>query len=136
MVSVAKCILVVDDVEDWQATLSGVLTDAGYAVKAVGDRKSALAALEAGKFDMAVIDIRLDETDEANIAGLGLAREIQIVLPNVPVVIITGYPSLETIQEALQPDEQGRTLAVNFVLKANVSELVDIVRSKLDPSPL
>jgi two-component system response regulator HydG len=135
MTNVAKCILVVDDVRDWQATLSGMLTDEGYTVEAVGDRKSALETLEAGKFDMAVIDIRLDESDEANIGGLGLAREIKRVLPDLPVIIITGYPSLDTVQQALQPDEQGKTLAIDFVLKANVEELVDIVSRKLGPSP-
>lgn len=136
MTNVAKCILVVDDVEDWQKTLSGMLADEGYKVKTVGDRRSALESLEADGFDLAVIDVRLDETDEADIGGLGLAREIKDEFPDLPVIIVTGYPSLETIRQALQPDEQGKTLAVDFVLKADVGELVGIVNHRLStPSP-
>lgn len=131
MAKIARHILVVDDVEDWQKTLSGMLDDEGYQVTAVGDRHSALEALRAGKFDLAVLDVRLDETDEANIAGLGLSSEIKAMLPDLPVIIITGYPSLDAIERALQPDETGRPLAIDFVLKADVSELVDIVNRRL-----
>ncbi|GAB4537848.1 MAG: hypothetical protein Kow0063_25150 [Anaerolineae bacterium] len=134
MAKMVRRILVVDDVEDWQKTLSGMLADEGYQVTAVGDRRSALDALKAGHFGLAVIDVRLDETDEANIGGLGLGSEIKGILPDLPIIIITGYPSLEAIERALQPDETGRTLAIDFVLKANVGELVDIVNRRLSLS--
>jgi CheY-like chemotaxis protein len=134
MANAPKCILVVDDVEDWQKTLSGLLTDEGYKVVAVGDRRSALEAVRTNKFDLAVIDVRLDESDEDNIAGLGLAREVKSVLADLPVVIITGYDTQDTINRALRPDETGRILAADFVLKANVNELIDIVNRRLGSS--
>jgi len=127
-------VLVVDDVEDWQKTLSGLLTDEGYQVMAVGDRESALKAARASKFDLAVIDIRLDEADEDNTAGLDLAGEIKSVLKDLPVVIITGYQTQGTIVRALKPDEKGQALAVDFVLKTDVNELVDIVNRRLGSS--
>jgi CheY-like chemotaxis protein len=133
---VAKRILVVDDVEDWQRTLSGLLTDEGYDATAVGDRETALATIETSRFDLAVIDIRLDETDEGNTAGLNLASEIKGLLPDLPVIIITGYETDETIARAMKPDETGHILAVDFVLKENSNELVDIVMRRLgSPEP-
>jgi DNA-binding NtrC family response regulator len=129
-----KRILVVDDVVDWQKTLSGLLTDEGHDVVAVGDRKSALEAVQASEFDLAVIDVRLDESDEDNIAGLGLAQEVKGVRAELPVIIITGYPSQGTISLARKPDDRGQKLAVDFVLKADVDELVDIVNRRLGSS--
>jgi two-component system NtrC family response regulator len=129
-----KRVLVVDDVEDWQKTILGLLTDEGYEVVAVGDRESALEAVKAGRFDLAVIDIRLDETDEDNTAGLSLASEVKGVLTDLPVVIITGYQTPETIARAMQPNELGQTLAVDFVQKTDAIELVDIVNRTLASS--
>jgi CheY-like chemotaxis protein len=128
-----KRVLVVDDVKDWQTTLSLLLIDEGYDVVAVGDRESALEAVKTQKFDLAVIDIRLDDADEDNIAGLSLASEVKDVHADLPVVIITGYQTQETITQALKPSETGQTLAVDFVLKASVNELVDIVKKRLSP---
>lgn len=131
---VGKRVLVVDDVEDWQKTLHGLLTDVGYEVIAVGDRESALAAAIAGNLDLAVIDIRLDESDEDNTAGLDLAGEVKKILTSLPVVIITGYQTQDAINRALRPDKSGQTLAADFVLKTDVSELVSIVNRRLGSS--
>ncbi len=129
-----KRILVVDDIKDWQSTLSGLLTDEGYDVIAVGDREAALEAVEANKFDLAVIDIRLDEVDEDNTAGLDLAGEVKSVLVGLPVIIITGYEMRDMIERAMKPDEEGQTLAVDFVQKTEADKLVDIVNRTLRSS--
>jgi two-component system NtrC family response regulator len=134
MAPMGKRVLVVDDVEDWQKTILGLLADEGYEVVAVGDRESALEAVKAGRFDLAVIDIRLDETDEDNTAGLSLASEVKSVLTDLPVVIITGYQTPETVARAMRPDEMGQTLAVDFVQKTAAVELVDIVNRTLASS--
>jgi CheY-like chemotaxis protein len=131
MASASKCILVVDDVVDWQRTLSGLLTDEGYQVVTVGDCGSALRAVKETKFDLAVIDIRLDEADEDNTAGLGLASDIKGFLTDLPVIIITGYETPEVIEGALKPSETGQTLAVDFVRKVDANDLVEIVNRTL-----
>ncbi|MBI1881079.1 MAG: response regulator [Chloroflexi bacterium] len=131
MVKTDKFILVVDDVEDWQKTLKGLLMDEGYQVIAVGDQGSALNAVKAHKFDLAIVDIRLDEADEDNSAGLDLASELRRKQTGVPVVMITGYEREDTIARALKPDETGQSLAADFVLKTNADELVDIVKRRL-----
>jgi CheY-like chemotaxis protein len=134
MASIDKRILIVDDVEDWQKTLSGLLSDEGYVVTAVGDRESALEVVKVEEFDLAIIDIRLDETDEGNTAGLSLANEIKRVLVDLPVVIITGYDTPGIVTRALRPDEKGQTLAVDFVRKTDADEMVNIVNKTLGSS--
>jgi CheY-like chemotaxis protein len=134
MAEVRKKILVVDDIEDWQKTLVGLLEDEGYKVKAVGDREAALKELKGHKFGLAIIDIRLDETDEDNIAGLNLASELKSIQGSLPVVIITGYDTPSAIDLAFKPDETGNRLAIDFVKKTEASELVDVVKKILEPS--
>ena len=131
MAPIGKHVLVVDDVEDWQKTLSGLLKDEGYEVTAVGDRTSALEADRNISFDLAVIDVRLDESDEGNTAGLDLAREVKQMKKELPVVIITGYDVLDTVAHALKPNEKGNALAIDFVLKTETAELVNIVKRNL-----
>lgn len=126
-----KQILVVDDVKDWQLTLSGLLEDEGYHVVAVGDREAALEAVKDAQFDLAIIDIRLDETDEDNTTGLSLAGEVKNFQPNLPVVMITGYETPESIDRAMKPDETGESLAVDFVRKMEATQLVEIVKKAL-----
>jgi len=53
-------ILIVDDLEDWRRSLSGLLSDEGYAVRAVGSKAEALDALNTECFDVAVLDVRLE----------------------------------------------------------------------------
>ena len=66
-------LLVVDDIKDWQITLSGVLRDIGYIVATAGSMAEAIKLLENNKYDLALLDLRLDETDEDNVDGLKLA---------------------------------------------------------------
>jgi CheY-like chemotaxis protein len=137
-----KRILVVDDVKDWQQALSGLLEDEGYQVIAVGDRKSALEAIKANKFGLAILDIRLDETDENNAEGLDLAGEVKGIQRNLPVVIITGYETPDYIDRAIRPDKRGRSLAADFMRKMDAEELVGVVNKlfnsvgyQLEPTP-
>ncbi|HET90710.1 MAG TPA: response regulator [Chloroflexi bacterium] len=124
-------ILVVDDLPDWRATLKGLLEDEGYKVQAAKSAPQALEFLKSDRFDLAVLDIRLDETDEDNTEGLDLAAEIKKHWPGVKIVIITGYGTPEIMREALEPDAEGDKLAANYVPKTETEDLVSIVRATL-----
>lgn len=131
MTHAPKIILVVDDIKDWQKTLTGLLVDEGYRVVAVGDRQSTLEVVKTNQFDLAVIDVRLDESDETNTMGLSLAEEIKSVQVGLPVIIITGYETRDAVERAFKRDETGEPLAVDFVLKMDTNQLVDIVNFTL-----
>ena len=76
-------ILVVDDVIDWQNTIKGLLEDEGYAVETAGSFSTARQKLQNMFFDLAILDMRLDETDISNIDGLDkLARLIKAEYPS------------------------------------------------------
>jgi CheY-like chemotaxis protein len=124
-------ILVVDDLPDWRITLGGLLADEGYDVQVAGSSHGALELLEADRFDLAVLDMRLDETDEGDKEGLDLAAEIGNRWPSVKVVIITGYGTPKVMKRALEPDIRGRKLAVNYIPKTEAGDLVKIVQKAL-----
>ncbi len=116
-------ILVVDDLPDWRTTLSGILFDEGYEVRAAGSREDALEMLQAEQFHLAVLDVRLDEQDEDNREGLTLMRQIKDFDPTIQVIILTGYADVRMVQEALRPHSDGRR-AYSFVEKQNFRELL------------
>jgi len=124
-------ILFVDDVADWRKMLSGLLSDHGYEVKAVKSREEAQQALKEEPFALAILDKRLDETDEKNAEGLTLARYISENYPQMPVIILTGYGTQEDVAVAQKPDEKGKRLAAAFVEKDHLDELPDIIESIL-----
>lgn len=124
-------ILVVDDLPDWRVVLSGLLVDEGYIVQTADSRVRALGLLRTDRFDLAVLDLRLDETDEDNAEGLDLAAEIKQHWPAVKVVIMTGYSTPGTMRKVLEPDARGRRLAEDYIPKTQTEELHLVVKRVL-----
>jgi CheY-like chemotaxis protein len=124
-------LLVVDDIRDWQVTIGGVLTDNGYDVATAGSMEDAILLLEINNYDLALLDMRLDETDEGNEDGLKLAETIRDRWPEVKVVIVTGYGTPEVIQKTMEPDASGKSLAEDYIPKDNTDKLVKTVQQIL-----
>lgn len=120
-------ILVVDDLPDVRATVSGLLSDAGYEVQSASSKNEALHILKTEHFGVAILDIRLDETDEDNKDGLLLMHEIKNRHPKIATVILTGYADVKMVREALQPDQSGNSLAFGFLEKTELDQLCEYV---------
>ena len=121
-------VLIVDDVVDWQNSLSGLLSDEGYAVRSVGSRVKALDALNSECFNVAVLDVRLDEEDEGNTEGLLLMHEIKKSYPSIAIIILTGYATVGMVREALEPDDERNSPAFGFLEKTETAQLPGYVR--------
>ena len=122
-------ILVVDDVEDWRNTLSGLLLDEGYKVDTAGSLMEAMVYLDAYAFDLALLDVRLVDSEEGNTDGLKLASEIRDIWPKTKIVLITGYDTPEMVKQAREPDVHGRILAEDFIPKHKTADLLKIISS-------
>ena len=122
-----KRILVVDDVVDWRTTVAGLLEDEGYVAGSAATAEEALELFAREHWDLAIVDIRLDERDEENIAGLDLAAELKAQQPDLPVVMITGYSDQDKVEDALKQDAAGRKVATDFIEKGLTEELLEIV---------
>ena len=90
-------ILIVDDEAGTLLLLQSLLKSNGYAVKTAGDGVSALEIVKAGGIDITVTDLRMEPMD-----GMALFREIRKVTTVMPVIILTGYASIETAIDAMK----------------------------------
>jgi len=126
----APRILILEDVPDWRTTLSAILEESEFSVTAVGTTAEARNILAKEQFDLALLDIRLDENEEDE--GLDFAEEINKLWPTVKVIFVTGYANDSYIERAMVPrSPSGKRLAVDFVKKNDISNLVAIVQRTL-----
>ena len=84
-------ILIVDDFADWRELLRGLLQREGYSVHSAATLHEAREYVDQSKdLDLAILDIRLIETDETNEDGMRLLREIHERQTFTKVIMITG----------------------------------------------
>jgi DNA-binding NtrC family response regulator len=96
-------ILIVEDFADWRELLRGLLQREGHQVTAVATLPEARAHLNQAKnLDLAILDIRLLETDETNEDGMRLLAEIQERETFTKVIMITGHGTMETQRRAFR----------------------------------
>ena len=96
-VTVGGRILVVDDEPALREIARELLTGAGYAVAVCSNGREALEALQRESYDAVLSDVRMPDMD-----GLGLLRAVREKDLDVPVVLWTGGPSVETAAEAVE----------------------------------
>ena len=90
-------ILIVDDEEVVRRSFSRVLDDAHCRTESVVDGEEALRALAREQFDVVLLDQRMPGTD-----GITVLKTIKARWPDSEVVMITGYPNVETAKEAVR----------------------------------
>ena len=95
MVVTDKRILVVDDEEIVRDSCKRTLTEAGYDVRTVESGHDALKACRAEKFDVMLTDLKMPDMD-----GIEVIRSVTKEFPELRVVVITGYPSHDTANQA------------------------------------
>ena len=90
-------ILVVDDDTDFCAELARTLGRRGYEATTSVDPDEALALARDGDFDLVLTDLRIGRK-----SGIELCRRLASVRPDVPVVVVTGFGSMEAAVETLR----------------------------------
>jgi CheY-like chemotaxis protein len=113
----------VDDLPDVRKTLSGLLSDEGCFVRTASNVSEALALLENESFHVAVLDVRLEESNEDNRDGIALMRDIRKRDSSIAIIILTGHADVKMVQEALHPDQNGLSPALYFLEKNEMKDL-------------
>lgn len=90
-------ILVADDEEDFLKFTASLLKKEGYECDCVVDGSEAVEMLRKRRYDAVISDIRMPDNPD-----LRLAREVQKLEDDVPVIIVTGYPSMDTAVRAVE----------------------------------
>ncbi len=90
-------ILLVDDDPVINKYLKLLLSGEGYLVDDSESASHAIDLMEKRAYDLVISDIVMDDTD-----GLELLQKIKEKHPHIPFILITGYASLETANEAFR----------------------------------
>jgi NtrC-family two-component system response regulator AlgB len=90
-------VLVIDDEKNIRVTLSLCLQQLDCQVTAVSSVDAALAALSQQTYDLAFLDLRL-----GNANGLDLIPKLLAEAPNLLVVVMTAYATIESAVEAIK----------------------------------
>ncbi len=113
--------LIVDDDPIVLVSCKRVFEAAGFEVCLVPSADQALKAMKNSIFDILLIDIKMPERD-----GMYLMRAVKKQWPEIPIVVMSGYPTPETITEGLKLG------AEEFIAKPfTPDELLEIVREVL-----
>lgn len=94
-----KKLLIVDDQKMYLMSLEVALRKK-YEVKTAQNYAEAVEALK-GNFDLALLDIRLDEKDESNIDGLKLLEWIKMNKPEISSYVMSAYREFNYAEQAL-----------------------------------
>src|SRR6266513_2354856 len=89
-------VLVVDDDESLQSLFKIFLKKIGFSRVVVGTVKEALVALQKQKFDLLFLDLKLPDGPADDVYDA--AKEAD---PDLPIVVITGYPDSEMLDRIL-----------------------------------
>src|SRR6202166_1596045 len=95
----AADILIVEDEDDIRGLVAGILEDEGYGARLARDSDEAIAAIEARRPQLILLDIWLQGS---KLDGLQLLEGIKRQHPNVPVVMISGHGNIETAVKAIK----------------------------------
>ena len=90
-------VLVIDDEKNIRTTLGFCLEQAGCRVTAVASPDGALEALSQQAYDLAFLDIRLGQS-----SGLDLIAKLIADCPNLMVVVVTAYATIDSAVEAIK----------------------------------
>jgi DNA-binding NtrC family response regulator len=90
-------ILIADDDEVVRLSYQRSLQNVSCNVEAASDGEQALQSMEQKTFDVVLLDMRMPGQD-----GLTVLRIIKQKWPDSEVVIITGYPTLDSAKEAVR----------------------------------
>jgi len=119
-------ILIAEDEKTQRDLLEGFLKREGFSVEVVANGREALQRLEGNFFDTALIDYKMPELD-----GLQTLQEIRKLYPDLPVVMMTAYGTVET---AVASMKEG---ALDYLTKPiDLDELLLILRRVIERTAL
>lgn len=115
-------ILIVDDDRDFRELVTRQLEELGHIVYPVSNAVDALDMLKGNVLDLLITDLQMP-----GVPGMQLVKYVTEKYPEIPVLVVTGFPSVKGAVEAVQSG------AVDYLVKPFTrDELSAAIRKSLD----
>lgn len=101
----SKNILIVDDEENIREIIAEFLETLGYNIVEATNGEEAIHACTRTKFDLVISDIRMPKMN-----GLKLLKSLKTVMPDLPVILMTGYQPSKNQETTLSVKADGYLL--------------------------
>src|SRR5687767_13387835 len=95
-------VLVADDQVDILEALRWLLTGEGYEPTFVSSTDAVLERLRGDAFDLLLMDLNYSRDTTSGREGLDLIPKVRALAPNLPIVVMTGWGSVDTAVEAMR----------------------------------
>ena len=116
--------LIADDDPTFLQVLERALLKRGFSVITASNLSSSLEKAQQYKFNKAIVDLKLGGD-----SGLHLVRQLKECLPELEIVILTGYSSISTAVEAIKSG------ATNYLCKpADVQDILTAFKEQINSS--
>ena len=116
----ATRILVVDDDEMIRVLLTEVLREEGYTITNAANGRLAVELITSQEFDLIVTDIVMPE-----MGGVELIEITQRIAPDLPIVVITEYPSTEGVSQLVSMG------VIDYIIKPFDASLIRVTIAKV-----
>ena len=120
--SLSSSILLVDDEPDILRSLQLILKPEGYSIDVTSTGASALEAIKEHPYDVVILDVGLPDMD-----GLLVMEKMTGYRPDLPIIILTSFTSLESVTGPLE--DQGAFAYLHKPI--NRSEIMTTIRHAL-----
>ncbi len=119
-------ILIVDDETSIRKTLCEILEFEKYEVDQAADGLECLVKLKKETYDVIIMDIKMPKMD-----GMEALERIQLLVPDTPVVMISGHATIDTAVDAVKKG------AFDFISKPpDLNRLLITIRNAMDKAVL
>jgi len=120
-------VLIADDQSDLLDALRLLLKGEGIQMEAVTSPEAAVRAIENGRFDLLLMDLNYTGDTTSGREGIDLLARVQAVDSMLPVIVMTGWGSVDLAVEAMRRGVR------DFVQKPwDNAQLVTTLRSEID----
>src|ERR1700681_4731965 len=90
-------LLIVDDEAVIRDGLKRILEGESFVVETCSSGYSAIEIMQQREFDLIITDLKMP-----GMSGIEVLKSVRILQPGIPVILITGYASIDTAVEAMK----------------------------------
>lgn len=97
-----KKVLIADDDINILASLQYVLSEEGFKIIAVTTPEAAIENVKQHRFDIVLLDMNFVQDTTSGAEGLQLVKEISALDMAIPIIVMTGWATIDIAVEAMQ----------------------------------